>query len=82
MKNKEIYALGIMSGTSIDGLDFSLIKSDGTKNIEVLYNHYFKFNMGIKTNINDLILKFNASSFNVAKKSSLFKETENNDAQR
>ena len=34
MKNKEIYALGIMSGTSLDGLDFSLIKSDGLKNIK------------------------------------------------
>ena len=43
MKNKEFYALGIMSGTSIDGLDFSLIKSDGKDKIQILINHYFKF---------------------------------------
>ena len=29
MKKKEYCSLGIMSGTSLDGLDFSLIKTDG-----------------------------------------------------
>ena len=28
-----MYSLGIMSGTSLDGLDISLIKSDGEKKI-------------------------------------------------
>ena len=36
MKKKVFYSLGIMSGTSLDGLDFSLIKSDGEKQIEII----------------------------------------------
>ena len=39
MKKKEYYSIGIMSGTSMDGFDFSLIKSDGISNIKVLNNH-------------------------------------------
>ena len=38
MKKKEFCVLGIMSGTSIDGLDFSLIKSDGMKNVKIIKN--------------------------------------------
>ncbi len=76
MKNKEIYALGIMSGTSLDGLDFSLIKSDGTTKINVLFNHYFKFDLNMKQNINKLIINFNTKTINSVKKTSFFKETE------
>ena len=66
MKNKEFYALGIMSGTSIDGLDFSLIKSDGKDKIQILINHYFKFSPKIKLKINDFIKK-NQLSYNFSK---------------
>ena len=31
--DKTINALGLMSGTSLDGIDASLIRSDGEKNI-------------------------------------------------
>ena len=44
MKKKEFCVLGIMSGTSIDGLDFSLIESDGMKNVKIIKNKYYKFN--------------------------------------
>ena len=30
-KHKKLIALGTMSGTSLDGLDISIIKTDGTK---------------------------------------------------
>ena len=33
--DKTINALGLMSGTSLDGIDASLIRSDGEKNIKV-----------------------------------------------
>ena len=46
-----------MSGTSIDGLDFSLIKSDGKDKIQIVINHYFKFSPKIKLKINDFIKK-------------------------
>ena len=37
LKHKKLIVLGTMSGTSLDGLDISIIKTDGTK----IYS-YFK----------------------------------------
>ena len=51
MKRKEFYALGVMSGTSTDGLDFSLIKSDGKEKIKIIQNKYYKFNQKLKMKI-------------------------------
>ena len=51
MKKKEYCSLGIMSGTSLDGLDFSLLKTDGKKNIYPLINEYSKFNTEFKSSI-------------------------------
>ena len=48
MKKKEFYSLGVMSGTSLDGLDLSLIRSDGEKKIKILYNTHFRFSSGFK----------------------------------
>jgi anhydro-N-acetylmuramic acid kinase len=36
-------ALGLMSGTSGDGVDASIIKSDGNTNYEVIFDRYYKF---------------------------------------
>ena len=55
MKRKEFYALGIMSGTSVDGLDFSLIKSDGKNKVCIITNKYFKFSEKIKNDLKNLI---------------------------
>ena len=55
MKRKEFYALGIMSGTSVDGLDFSLVKSDGKNKVCIITNKYFKFSEKIKNDLNNLI---------------------------
>ena len=41
MKRKEFYALGIMSGTSLDGLDFSLIRSDGLNYVKIIKSEYY-----------------------------------------
>ena len=35
-KHKKLIALGTMSGTSLDGVDISIIKTDGTK----IYSHF------------------------------------------
>ena len=58
MKRKEFYALGVMSGTSIDGLDFSLIKSDGKEKIKIIQNKYYKFNNKLKMKILNAIKEF------------------------
>ena len=57
MKKKEYCSLGIMSGTSLDGLDFSLIETDGKFNIKNLVNEYYEFNSNFKNNIKKLIKK-------------------------
>ena len=64
MKRKEFYALGIMSGTSTDGLDFSLIKSDGKEKIKIIQNKYYKFNNKLKIKISNGIEEFKQSEKN------------------
>ena len=48
-----------MSGTSLDGLDISLIKSDGIKKITSSYNITYKYSQQIKDDIRFLIKKIN-----------------------
>ena len=59
---KKIYcSLGLMSGTSADGVDASIINSDGDKEYEVILNKYFKYNQKIYENIHSLKEKINSS---------------------
>ncbi len=43
MKKKIFTTIGLMSGTSMDGVDFSVIKSDGYNNIDQIYDKYYEF---------------------------------------
>ena len=71
MKKKEYYSIGIMSGTSMDGFDFSFIKSDGVSKIKVLKNQYFKLEKDLVNDIRILINKLN-NDFDKTIKSELF----------
>ena len=52
--DKTIIALGLMSGTSADGIDASLIRSDGENIIEIIGNLYFEYDPELKNSIHFL----------------------------
>tara|TARA_A100001015_G_scaffold61688_1_gene67974 strand:+ start:3770 stop:4897 length:1128 start_codon:yes stop_codon:yes gene_type:complete len=59
--NKTFYSLGLMSGTSGDGVDASIISSDGQDEYEEIKNEYFRYDDRIYENIH--ILKGKISKF-------------------
>ena len=58
---KEYTSLGLMSGTSGDGVDASIIKSDGLSKYEVILNKYYEYDKEIYQNIHLLKEKINSS---------------------
>ena len=48
-------AIGLMSGTSLDGVDASIIRSDGEKLIEIKKNLYFPYDGNFKEKLNNFI---------------------------
>ena len=52
--SKEYTSLGLMSGTSGDGVDASVIQSDGKNSYKVLDDKYFKFSNQIYDNIHQI----------------------------
>jgi len=52
--NKSYISLGLMSGTSADGVDASIIQSDGDNKYEVILDKYFQYNKNIYNKIHNL----------------------------
>ena len=70
-------ALGLMSGTSMDGVDASIIQSNGEKKYDELFSRYFEYNSDIYQNLlnlRDKITKNRKPNYNNALLESLSKE--------
>ena len=59
--NKRYYSLGLMSGTSGDGVDASIIQSDGDTKYKVILDKYFKYSKDIYEYIHELKGRINNS---------------------
>ena len=55
--NKIYTALGTMSGTSLDGIDFSIIETDGEDYLNIISSEYLEFSNNLKDRIGNLKLK-------------------------
>ena len=58
---KSYCSLGLMSGTSADGVDASVIQSDGDSEYKVILEKYFKYGQNTYENIHNLKEKINNS---------------------
>ena len=58
---KFFFSLGLMSGTSGDGVDASIIQSDGDTEYKVILDKYFKYTPNIYNNIHTLKDEINDS---------------------
>ena len=52
-------ALGLMSGTSLDGIDASIIKSDGENNLDILDNKYLNYPEEFRKRLSTFSLNIN-----------------------
>ena len=79
--SKSINSLGLMSGTSGDGVDASVVNSDGMNQCKVLFNKYFQYTEEISYTIHKLknnifkiddIIKFSDQINDLERKITLF----------
>ena len=59
--SKNYYSLGLMSGTSMDGVDASIIYSNGTSKYKAISNKYFVYNKDFYQDLTSLRDKINSS---------------------
>ena len=75
--SKTYLSLGLMSGTSMDGVDASIIQSDGEIQYKGLYDRYFEYSEDIYNNLSNLrdkVTKNKKSNNNKVLLETLFQE--------
>ncbi len=65
IKNKFL-AVGVMSGTSMDGIDISLILSDGKKSYKHIKSKFYNYKKSTKTILSKLVDSFSVSKHSLA----------------
>ncbi len=65
IKNKFL-AVGVMSGTSMDGIDISLILSDGKKSYKHIKSKFYNYRKSTKTILSKLVDSFSVSKHSLA----------------
>ncbi len=74
MENSFI-ALGLMSGTSLDGIDASIIKSDGENNLDIIDNKYIGYPLEFKNRLSSFIQNIDNKIY-IEKNISVYKSLE------
>ena len=64
-------ALGLMSGTSLDGIDASIIRSDGQSQYKSILDKYYKYSPEIPEMINKIKSKLKDSSLTLNQKKTI-----------
>ncbi len=55
--SKIFRAIGLMSGTSLDGIDLAMIESDGGENIKIIASDYCEYSPEFRNRLRDLIFQ-------------------------
>ena len=65
MNNRCYFALGIMTGTSLDGIDLSLCFTDGKTRFKNIKSSYVAYKTALRNEIKDCIVRFNNSKHSI-----------------
>jgi anhydro-N-acetylmuramic acid kinase len=63
--SKIFKSIGLMSGTSLDGIDLSLIETDGMFYIKTLQNQYLQYSSDFQNRLRNIIFSKNVSLFDI-----------------
>ncbi len=65
MKKEKFFAIGVMSGTSFDGIDISLIFSDGKNYFKPIKSSFFKFSTKIRQKLSQISTNFDENQYKI-----------------